>query len=181
MRKKSQTTFREMATGLGALVAAVLAQTVIVWAVIDHLRSIDVADDEARSELQLHSRMLEAALDADIGLRGFLADRDARSLNLYQDAARRFEAAIPSLRAYTAEDPAWVRARADDVVRHADTWNETIAKPQIDIVARGGRPAWDSATDQAHIEAVRADFKVLRQFEIDELDRRAHLWNAALS
>ncbi|MBS0362506.1 MAG: CHASE3 domain-containing protein [Proteobacteria bacterium] len=180
MRSTGRKIFRELATGIGALVVAVLAQTVIVWAVIDNLQRIDVADGEARSELQLYSRMFEAALDADSALRGFLIDGDAKALKIHDDGVSRFEAATPRLRAFTADDPPYVRATVEDIISRAETWEDKVAQPQIAAVKAGRRPVWDSVQDQVAIEVMRRDFQTLRRFESDELSARAQLWSAAL-
>ena len=80
MRRTSRGTFRELVTGLGALVLAVVVQAAIVWSTIDRLEALDTADDEARSELMHYGAMLEALQEQESGLSGFALGGDRKSV-----------------------------------------------------------------------------------------------------
>jgi signal transduction histidine kinase/ActR/RegA family two-component response regulator len=178
MRTTSRRTFRELLTGLGALVLAVVVQAAIVWSTIDRLEALDAADDQARAELLHSDAMLYAMLDQAAGMRGLVISGDRQFLQTYEHGRQRFEAGIPRMIALAAEDPPFMRRRVDDIVQQARSWNETVAKPQIAATTAGARLRYEPA-DKAHIDAIRVDFAILRNEEMRLLQARDEPWRAA--
>ncbi|HXA40051.1 MAG TPA: response regulator [Phenylobacterium sp.] len=179
MRRTSRGTFRELVTGLGALVLAVVVQAAIVWSTIDRLEALDTADDEARSELMHYGAMLEALQEQESGLSGFALRGHPGYLQIYERARQRFEAGIPRMISQAADDPLFMRRRVEDVIQQARTWTETVAKPQI-VAARAGDGRRDGPAGEAQLDAIRDDFAVLRHEELSLVDARDGQWGAAI-
>ncbi|MGZ6020763.1 MAG: ATP-binding protein [Phenylobacterium sp.] len=179
MRAASQRTFRELMIGLGALVAAVLVQTAIVWGAIDHLTVLDRADDEARTELLHFAVMHEAVLDEAAAFRGYLIDRDPAFLDSYENARKRFAAGVPRLRRLAAVDPLALRLKVEDLVSQEADWRTRAVEPQLAAFQAGLAPPVDPEAGKAQVDAVQADFVALRTAETDLLERRDGLWGEA--
>jgi signal transduction histidine kinase/FixJ family two-component response regulator len=176
MRATSRGIFRELLIGFGALILAVIVQAVIVWTTIDHLQSMDDADDEARTELLHYAVMIEAVLDQESGVNGFVINHDPAFLKTYESGRRRFEAGMPRLVYLAADDPSFMRQRVTDIALQARSWTETVAKPEIDA-ARAGVPSLrDRPIGKTQIDAIRDDFAVLRANEMNLLELRDGQW-----
>jgi len=178
MRVANRKTFGELLTGLGALVLAVLLQGAIVWTTLDRLQALDDADDEARTELLHSDVMMEAVQDQDAGLRGFLTSRDPAYLRAYEAARRSFDLGVPKMVELAADDPQFVRERIADIVRRNQLWVKTVAEPQLGAV-RAGIALRDAPNGRAEIEAIRADFAVVRGEQTRSLEERDGLWGVA--
>jgi signal transduction histidine kinase/ActR/RegA family two-component response regulator len=178
MRATNRKTSGELLTGLGALVLAVLLQGAIVWTTLDRLQGLDDADDEARTELLHSDAMIEAVQDQDAGLRGFLASRDPAYLRAYEGARLSFDLGVPKMVELAADDPQFARERIADIVRRNQLWVKTVADPQIGA-ARAGIALHDAPNGRADIEAIRADFAVVRGEQTRLLEERDGLWGVA--
>ncbi|HEX3367172.1 response regulator [Phenylobacterium sp.] len=178
MRATSRRIFAELLTGLGALVLAVLAQGVIVWATIDRLQALDAADDEARTELLQYGVMIEAVQDQEAGVAGFAVSRDPAYLRMYENGRRRYDAGLPRLIELASDDPKFMRDCVADVSVQVHRWTDTVAWPQIGA-ARSGRRLSGAPTGRAEMDAIRNDFAVLRFHEMRRLQERDGSWNAA--
>lgn len=176
MRASSRAIFRELLIGIGALVLAVVVQATIVWTTIDHLQSLDGADDEARSELLHYAVMFEAVQDQERGIDGFVINHDPASLETYEGGRRRFEAGMPRLVHLAADDPLPMRQRVSDIALQASVWTETVAKPEIDAVRAGIPPPRGMPNGKTQIDAIRDDFAMLRVNEMKLLESRDGQW-----
>ncbi|HLZ75867.1 ATP-binding protein [Phenylobacterium sp.] len=179
MRTTSRKVFRELVTGLGALVAAVVIQAAIVWTTIDHLHALDDADDEARAELLHDAVMVEAMQDQEVGLSGYLASHDPQDLKTYESGRAAFEAGTPRLIALAADDPPYMRLRVADLLRQAKSWTQTVAQPEIDAARAGPSALRHPPTGRDQVNAIRVDFAVLRDGEMRLLEQRDGLWGVA--
>jgi signal transduction histidine kinase/CheY-like chemotaxis protein len=178
MRATSRRTFTELLTGLGALVLAVLAQGMIVWATIDRLQSLDEADDEARTELLHYGAMIEAVQDQEAGVAGFVLSRDPAYLRMYENARERFDTGLPRMVQLASDDPKFMRDSVADIAVQVRRWTDTVARPQIDA-ARFGRRLSGASTGKAQMDAIRGDFAVVRFHEMRLLKERDGSWGAA--
>ena len=179
MRAASQKTFRELAVGLGALVAAVLVQTAIVSVTINHLQAADRDDDEARAEVFQFAAMTEAADEEQAGLLAWRLGGGPQAAAAYTDAHARFLAGVSPLRGLTAEDPPAMRAHVEDAIRQEAAWTREVAEPQIEALRGGRTPPVGAPLGLASLDRLREDFNVLRRRELDLLDSRDHIWRDA--
>ena len=178
MRATSQKPFGELLTGLGALVLAVLLQGVIVWTTLDRLQALDDADDGARTEILHSDAMIEAVQAQEAGLNGFLATRDPAYLQAYESNRRSFEAGVPKMILLSADDPPFMRERVADIVRRDRLWAKTFAEPQIGA-SRASIALRDVGDGRAELDAIRADFAVVRGEETRLLELHDGMWGAA--
>ncbi|HZZ30809.1 MAG TPA: response regulator [Phenylobacterium sp.] len=178
MRTTSRRTFRELMTGLGALVLAVVIQAAIVWTTIDRLETLDNADNEARTELLHYGVVIEAAQDQETGVAGFAINRDPAYLRRYQNGRQRLEAELPHMLAESADDPQFMRDSVADIAIQVRRWTDRVARPQIEA-ARAGRPLAAAPSGSAEMDAVRNDVAQLRFHETRRVNQRDAAWGAA--
>ncbi len=174
MRAGRRREFGEVLIALGAMAAAVIAVAAIVWFDIGRMQAEDNADSEAREELAQDALVIEAMVDQETGLRGFVLTGDPVFLKPYDDGRRQFTSAMQRLAVMTADDPPKLRRAAEDIAVQAQLWTDTVAKPSIDAT-RAHRRAPDTVQSvEVHMDAIRADIAALRKSEHQLLaDRNA--------
>ncbi|WP_372784236.1 response regulator [Phenylobacterium sp.] len=181
MQTNGRTEFRELAIGLGAMVAAAFVVALIVWANIAHLETTDAARRHTRDKLAQDAAVLEAMVDQETGLRGFAITGDPRFLQPYESGRLHFGFAIHNLKALVVDDPNEVRIVAD-IEGLAGRWTDRIAMPAIERARSGRRATPDELTGKGEMDAIRADIALLRRSLMDVLPERdaaqarAFLW-----
>lgn len=123
---------------LGGFAVPVLIVVLASFYVADSIRAMREASfvqDEASEALALRNRMLNAVLDAETSVRGFLVTGDVVHLDAYRLAATDLHAAVARLRQTDATEPDHL-ARVLAVRDLFERWRREFAEPAI-----GTRPA----------------------------------------
>jgi signal transduction histidine kinase/FixJ family two-component response regulator len=175
MLTTNRSAFGELVIGLGAMVAAMFAVAAAVWINIGHVQAADAAAREARSELLQDAAVLEAIVDQETGLRGFLITGDAKFLQPYETGRVQFDLAMRRLEGLVADDPPELRQAAADIARQADRWSDAVAEPEIAAKRAGVDFPLGERAGKVQMDAIRADIAVLRQSETVLLAKRDDL------
>jgi len=165
MHMTARTAFRELVLGLGVFAVAGFAVAMMVWVNIDYMQSVDAADRGAREELSQVDAVIEAMIDQETGLRGYVVTRDAAFLRPYDLGRARFDVALRRLTADAARDPPAERTEIAGLAALAENWNESVATPQIAAVRAGRSPRSYNLPGMAQIDTFRARISRLRQAE----------------
>ena len=172
MRATNGPMFRELVIGLGALVAAVLGVALIVWVNIGLLERAGAADREVREELAQDSAVIEAMIDQETGLRGYVISGNLRFLQPYHSGRNRLDAALRRRSVLAADDPPEVRWRVAEVARLANSWTATVAAPAITALQNGLPAELPILAGRVQMDGIRQQIAALRNAELRTLVQR---------
>jgi signal transduction histidine kinase/ActR/RegA family two-component response regulator len=172
MYTTARTAFRELVLGLGVFAVAGFAVAMMIWVNIDYMQAVDVADRGAREELSQVDAVIEAMLDQETGLRGYVVTSDATFLRPYELGRARFDVALRRLTADAARDPPAERNEIAGLAALAETWNTSVAAPQIAAVRAGRSARGYNLPGMAQMDTFRARIGRLRQAEDGLLEAR---------
>jgi signal transduction histidine kinase/CheY-like chemotaxis protein len=172
MYTTARTAFRELVLGLGVFAVAGFAVAMMIWVNIDYMQAVDAADRGAREELSQVDAVIEAMLDQETGLRGYVVTSDAAFLRPYELGRARFDVALRRLTADAARDPPAERAEIASLAALAENWNESVATPQIAAVRAGRSARSYNLPGMAQMDTFRARIGRLRQAEDGLLEAR---------
>src|SRR5471032_2501152 len=97
MYATARAAFRELVLGLGVFAVAGFAVAMMIWVNIDYMQAVDAADRSAREELSQVDAVIEAMLDQETGLRGYVVTGDPAFLGPYEGGRARFDVAVRRL------------------------------------------------------------------------------------
>lgn len=142
--------------------------TVIEWAENRLLRTIDV--------LETLEATLDAMLDQETGVRGYLITADKRFLDPYHSGTNSYEPAIQRARALTADNPGQ-QIRLDELNALASKWRSEFAERAIALMAKpeardDARALEASTIGKTAMDLVRAKVNEIKGVERDLLAKR---------
>ncbi|HEX4183101.1 MAG TPA: response regulator [Caulobacteraceae bacterium] len=176
MGSKRRLPFGELIAGLGVLFAAVFAVSLIVWINIGRMEIADAADREAREVLIESDAVVEALLEQEAGLRGYVATAGAPFLQDYQEGRERLARALPQLASLTDDDPEQ-HGRVATLTALTETWADSIATPEIALIRKGDQARAQAMVQgrsgQRRIRAMLGVMNALRHAETDIVVVRA--------
>ena len=127
---------RELILGLAALGAAVLTVAAVVWLNLGFVERAVSRDREAREILAQADAAMDALVNQETGIRGYIISADPVFLEPYDAGRRELRSALARLSALTVDDPRQ-SLRVAAASRLAQTWTQTFAGREIDFVRRG--------------------------------------------
>ncbi len=157
----------KLMAAFAAVVVAIFASSAIVYdrlLVIEDARNRRVHTTDVLETLE---KAMDAMVDQETGLRGYLITGDERFLEPYQRGDDAYTAAMRKLKDLTTDNPAQ-QSRLDELNELAKTWRSEIAERQIALMAKPEtreetRALEGSAAGKAAMDLIRA--------KVDEIDR----------
>jgi signal transduction histidine kinase len=164
------------------LVAAFAAVVVVIFAssaiVYDRLLVIERAKDlrvHTTDVLETLQNAMDAMVDQETGLRGYLITGDERFLEPYHRGGNAYTAAIQKIKDLTSDGPQ--QSRLDELDELAKNWRSGIAERAIALMAkpemREEARAWEGSTaGKTAMDLIRAKVDEIDGVERDLLARR---------
>lgn len=153
-----------------AAFAAVFVVICVSSAVVyDRLGVIEWARDmrlQATDQLETLGSAMDAMVDQETGVRGYLLSGDEKFLEPYHRGGIAYSAAIQKLRRLNSDDPVQQR-RLDELDQLAEKWRSGTAEPEIALMAKpetheNARAMEGSMAGKAAMDLIRA--------KVDEID-----------
>jgi len=167
---------RKALAAFAAVVAAIFASSAIVF---DRLRVIEDARNwriHSTDVLETVGAALDALLDQETGVHGYLIGGDEKYLEPYHKGAEAFAATMSRLRELTSDNPSQLR-RLDDLDELAKKWRSEIAEREIALMAKPetrqeALALETSGAGKAAVDLVRAKVEEIDRVERDLLAER---------
>ena len=168
---------RKLMTAFAAVVAVIFVSSAIIY---DRLRVTEWAKDwriHTTDVLDTLQDTLDAMLDQETGMRGYLISPDERFLESYHSGGHAFTAAFRKLKELTSDNPAQ-QSRLDELNELAKKWRSEIAEPRIALMANpetreDARSLEQSGAGKAVMDLVRAKLGEVDRAERDLLGKRS--------
>ena len=126
---------RKLMAAFAAVVAVILVSSAIVY---DRLRVIETATSwrvHTAQVLETLQMAMDAMLDQETGVRGYMVSGNEISLEPYQSGGNAFTAAMRTLKDLTADNPAQ-QGRLDELNELAMQWRSGVAEREIALMAK---------------------------------------------
>src|SRR4029077_10670696 len=160
-----------------AVVAVILVSSAIVY---DRLRVIETATSwrvHTAQVLETLQMAMDAMLDQETGVRGYMVSGNEISLEPYQSGGNAFTAAMRTLKDLTADNPAQ-QSRLDELNELAMQWRSGVAEREIALMAKpetreDARALGISMAGKTAMDRVRAKVDEIARVQRDLLAKRA--------
>jgi signal transduction histidine kinase len=161
---------RKLMAAFAAVVVVICASSAVVY---DKLTVIEWARDmrlQATDVLDTLQSAIDAMVDQETGVRGYLLSGDEKLLDPYHRGGETYTAAIQKLKVLIAHDPAQQR-RLDELDQLAKKWRSEIAEREIALMAKpetqeDARTLGGSMLGKTAMDVIRA-----KEDEIEEAER----------
>ena len=161
---------RKALAAFAAVVAAIFVSSAIVF---DRLRVIDDARNwriHSTDVLETVAAALDAILDQETGVHGYLIGGDEKYLEPYHKGAEAFAATMRRLRNLSSDNPSQQR-RLDDLDALANKWRSEIAEREIALMAKPETRQEALALETSGAGKVAMDLVRAKVEEIDRVER----------
>ena len=167
---------RKLMAAFAAVVVVVFASSAIVF---DRLRVIEWAHDwrvHTIDVLDTLQNAMDAMLDQETGLRGYLITGDEKFLEPYHRGGNAYTAAIQKLRDLATDNPA-LQSRLDELNELARKWRSGFAERAIALMAKfetreDARALEGSTAGKTAMDLIRAKVHEIEGAERDLLAKR---------
>jgi CHASE3 domain sensor protein len=154
---------------MAAFAAVVVVICVSSAVVYDRLRVIEWARDmrvQTTEELETLGSAMDALVDQETGVRGYLLSGDEKFLEPYHSGGNAYIAAVQKLRGFGSDDPVRQR-RLDELDELAKKWRSGTAEQEIALMAKpetheDARALESSMAGKSTMDLIRA--------KVDEID-----------
>jgi signal transduction histidine kinase len=158
---------RKLLVAFAAVVTAIFASSAILY---DRLRVIEEIRNSrihTTNVLETLGNVLDAMVNQETGVRGYLIGGDEKFLEPYHKGAASFGVSMDKLAGLTARD-ASQQQRLDELRALAEKWRAEVAEREIGLMARP-----DSRQEARAFESSRVGKAVMDQIraKVDEIDR----------
>ena len=126
---------RKLMAAFSAVIVVIFVSSAIVY---DRLRVIEWAKDlrvHTTDVLETLQKALDAMVDQETGVRGYLITGDEKFLEPYHRGGNAYTAAIKKIKTLTSDDPAQ-QSRLDELNELAKKWRSGIAEREIALMAK---------------------------------------------
>ena len=176
---------RKLMAAFAAVVVVIFVSSAIVY---DRLRVIEWAKDlrvHTTDVLETLQKALDAMVDQETGVRGYLITGDEKFLEPYHKGGNAYTAAIQKIKALTSDDPAQ-QSRLDELNELAKTWRSGIAEREIALMAKpethkDARALEGSTAGKTAMDLIRAKVDEIDGVERDLLAKRDAVQNQAFA
>ena len=161
---------RKALAAFAAVLAAIFASSAVVF---DRLRVIEDARNwriHSTNVLETVAAALDAILDQETGVHGYLIGGDEKYLEPYHNAAEAFATTMRRLRNLTSDNPSQQR-RLDDLDALANKWRSEIAEREIALMAKPETRQEALALETSGAGKVAMDLVRAKVQEIDKVER----------
>jgi signal transduction histidine kinase len=163
-------------TAFAAVVVVILASSAIVY---DRLRVIEWAKDlrvHTTDVLETLQKAMDAMVDQETGLRGYLITGDEKFLEPYHRGGNAYTASIQKIKDLTSDNPAQ-QSRLDELNELAKKWRSGIAEREIALMAKpetreDARALEGSTAGKTAMDLIRAKVDEIDGVERDLLAKR---------
>jgi signal transduction histidine kinase len=157
---------RKLMAAFAAVVVVICVSSAVVY---DRLRVIEWARDmrvQATEELETLGLAMDALVDQETGVRGYLLSGDEKFLEPYHRGGNAYIAAVQKLRGFSSDDPVRQR-RLDELDELAKKWRSGTAEREIALMAKpetheDARALESSMAGKSTMDLIRA--------KVDEID-----------
>lgn len=154
---------RKLMAAFAAVVVVICVSSAVVY---DRLRVIDWARDmrvQATDELETLGSAMDALVDQETGVRGYLLSGDEKFLEPYHRGGNAYIAAIEKLRGFSSRVP----RRLDELDELVKKWRSETAEREIALMAKpetqeDARALGSSMAGKSEMDLIRA--------KVDEID-----------
>jgi signal transduction histidine kinase len=167
---------RKLMVAFAAVIAIIFASSAIVY---DRLLAIESARKwrvHTTNVLETLEASLDAMVDQETGVRGYLITGDERFLEPYHRGGTAYTAAIQKLRGFTSDNPRQ-QARVDELNELAKNWRSGFAERAIALMAKpetreNARALEGSTAGKTAMDLVRRKVDEIDGVERDLLAKR---------
>ena len=167
---------RKLMAAFAAVIAAILVSSAILY---DRLRVIEDAKNwrvHTTEVLDTLQTAMDAMLDQETGIRGYLITADERFLEPYHKGSNGFTAAMRKVKDLTSDNPNQ-QGRLDELNELAQRWRSEVAEREIALMARPdtreeARALEASTAGKTTMDLIRAKVGEIESVERDLLARR---------
>ena len=167
---------RKLMAAFASVVVVIVASSAIVY---DRLQVIEWAKNwrvQTTDVLETVQNSLDAMLDQETGVRGYLITGDEKFLEPYHTGGNAYTAAIQRLRDLISDNPA-ERSRLDELNELAKNWRSGFAERAIALMAKpetreNARALEGSTAGKAAMDLIRAKVSEIDRVERDLLAER---------
>jgi signal transduction histidine kinase len=158
---------RKVVAAFAAVIVVIFVTSAIVY---DRLRVIEWAKDwrvHTSNVLDTLQDVMDAMLDQETGVRGYLITGDEKFLEPYHKGSNAYSAAIRKIKDLTKDNPAQ-QSRIDELNALAKNWRSGVAEREIALMAKP-----ETREDARALESSRAGKTAmdLIRAKVDEIDR----------
>ncbi|MDB5519307.1 MAG: hypothetical protein JWQ17_6065 [Tardiphaga sp.] len=176
---------RKLLAAFAAVVAVICVSSAVVY---DRLRVIEWAKDtriQTTDVLETLQSALDAVVDQEAGVRGYLLNGDEKFLESYHKGGTAYIATIQKLRDLTSRDPA-LQSHLDELNEFAKKWRSAIAEREIALMANpetheDARALGGSTAGKAAMDLIRVKVDEIDRIERDLLTQRDAVQNQAFA
>lgn len=177
-------TSRKMGTVFALLTAVALLVSGFSWRNVSTLEQTSHWTTHTYKVLEQINRLVEAMINAETGLRGYLVSGDQDFLQPYNSAGKSFAATWNDVKGLTADNPAQQR-RLQELKSASDTWFEKVAQQEIALMkagnVEGAREMEAGGAGKKSMDALRALAKEMAEAESALLGQRSRQSAEAVS
>ena len=167
---------RKFMAAFAAVVVVIFVSSTIVY---DRLRVIERAKDlrvHTTDVLETLQKAMDAMVDQETGLRGYLITGDEKFLEPYHRGGNAYTAAIQKIKDITSDNPSQ-QSRLDELNELAKNWRSVIAERAIALMAkpemREEARAWEGSTlGKTAMDLIRGKVDEINGVERDLLAKR---------
>ena len=167
---------RKLMAAFAAVVVVIFASSAIVY---DRLLVIEWAKDwrvHTTDVLETLQNAMDAMVDQETGVRGYLITGDERFLEPYHRGGNAYTAAIQKIKDLTSDNPAQ-QSRLDELNELAKKWRSGIAEREIALMAKpetreDARALEGSTAGKTAMDLIRAKVDEIDGVERDLLAKR---------
>ena len=176
---------RKLMAAFAAVVVVIFASSAIVY---DRLLVIEWAKDSrvhTADVLETLQHALDAMLDQETGVRGYLITGDEQFLEPYHRGGNAYTAAIQKIKDLTSDNPAQ-QSRLDELNELAKKWRSGFAERAIALMAKpetreDARALEGSTAGKTAMDLIRAKVDEIEGVERDLLAKRDAVQNQAFT
>jgi PAS domain S-box-containing protein len=167
---------RKLMAAFAGVVAVIFVSSAVVY---DRLRVIEEAKNSrvhTTHVLEMLQSAMDAMLDQETGVRGYLISGNEGSLEPYHSGSNAFAAAFRKLKDLTSDNPAQ-QSRLDELNELAPKWRSEVAERAIALMAKpetreDARALEGSMAGKAAMDLIRAKVDEIARVERDLLAKR---------
>ena len=127
------TMVRKLALCLGVILALTLATNFVIYTKKNQVRETTNINEHTYKVIMASNKLVEAMINQETGLRGYLLAADRNFLAPYEQGASDFDRAMKEARQLTRDNPGQ-QVRLTDVGALAKRWRDEVAQPNIALM-----------------------------------------------
>ena len=161
---------RKLMAAFAAVVVVIFASSAIVY---DRLQVIEWAKDRrahTTKVLETLQHALDAMVDQETGVRGYLITGDEEFLEPYHRGGNAYTAAMERIKTLTADNPAQ-QSRLDELNELAKDWRSEVAEREIALMAKPETREDARALETLTVGKAAMDLIRVKVLEIDGVER----------